>query len=250
MNIESISFKNNKGKNLFGRIYSNEKSGSMGLVFCHGLFSSKDGYKIRKIASSIVESGITLMTFDFSFSGESGSNIEDITIEQEIEDLNSAVIEFKKRGIDSIILAGSSMGGVVVLLYGAKTTIAIDSLITIATPADLKNLLYNNTSIEENDTIAPDGMTSFDKVPLKNAFSIEMTTIDMITNINKINVPVLILQGEKDTIVPSYNADIIKKNLSSSHKMLMIPQGDHHLSDDRSLSIIEKEITSWCRSRL
>ena len=55
-----------------------------------------------------------------------------ITIAQELRDLISAVEEFKRRGREKIILAGSSMGGVIALMYGGLNSKKIDSIITLS----------------------------------------------------------------------------------------------------------------------
>jgi hypothetical protein len=95
MSVEEITFENNLNKRLSGRIYRPDKPGDTGVVFSHGLFSSKDGYKITRLAGDIVSSGHALMAFDFSFSGESGGSISDISVLQEVADLAAAVRFFK-----------------------------------------------------------------------------------------------------------------------------------------------------------
>ena len=67
MIIENVQFTNDKNQKIAARIYYKEAITKTGVIFCHGLFSGKDGYKITRLAGDIVNAGYTLFTFDFSF---------------------------------------------------------------------------------------------------------------------------------------------------------------------------------------
>jgi len=101
MIVEDVNFKNGRGQSLAGRIYREEAASGSGVIFCHGMFSNKDGYKITRMAGDIAAAGFTLLTFDFSFTGESGSAISELSIIQEVDDLECAVEYFRRYGIDA-----------------------------------------------------------------------------------------------------------------------------------------------------
>ncbi len=134
MNVENFTFRNMAGLDLSARIYYPAIQSGKGVIFSHGLFSSKDGYKIKKMAEGIVNCGFTLMTFDFTFAGESPGNIADISVLEEVNDLISAINIFRERGITRLHLMGSSMGAAVSLLAAAKSDDKFESLIIIARP--------------------------------------------------------------------------------------------------------------------
>ena len=48
MSVDNFKFINHRGLSLSGRIYSGNSNHKSGLIFSHGLFSSKDGYKNNK----------------------------------------------------------------------------------------------------------------------------------------------------------------------------------------------------------
>ena len=247
MQIENTHFTNNKKQKISARIHYPEKNNGKGVIFCHGLFSSKDGYKINRLAESITSTGHSLLTFDFSFSGESEGNISDISITQEAADLKCASDFLSSIGIKQYHLIGSSMGGTISLLHAGKESNSknILSIITIATPVDLKKLFKLNigSSIEK---LSPEGYTSIDNIKLNNNFFIEAFKIDMVSHINKINVPALIFHGAGDKVVSVTNADIIENKLQSKIiKKKIIQHGDHNLTDNESMEILRNEIVNW-----
>jgi len=246
MDIEKVTFSNNNGIPLSGRIYRKSQDQTEGMIFCHGLFSSKDGYKITQLADSITETGLCLLTFDFSFSGESGKNISEISLLQEVQDLTSAVDFFRKKGIMKIHLMGSSMGGVISLVYASQAGNLIKSIITIATPVNLTDLFLKNNQIDLKNT-DPNKMTGIEGIPIRNRFFIELAEIDMTSAIKQIKCPVLIIHGARDSIVSVSDSDIITTNLKTQNKTVIIENGDHMLTRDSDLQILKDNINKWIK---
>lgn len=245
MTVEEITFENNLNQRLSGRIYRPDTPGDTGVVFSHGLFSSKDGYKITRLAGDIVSSGHALMSFDFSFSGETGGRISDISVLQEVADLAAAVRFFKESGIKKIHLMGSSMGATVTLLYASRIDPAISSLILIATPVDIRTLFLTSLGIADAASLPENGMTPVEGIPIRNSFFTEVSEIDMQEVLQKIRVPVLAIHGGKDSVVDPKNVDILEDGLETFVKTVVIDDGDHNLTRDKDLRFIKDTILSW-----
>lgn len=241
MEIENFTFPNSIGHKLAARIYSKDKHNKNGVIFSHGLFSSKDGYKITRMAEDIVNSGYNLMTFDFTYSGESSGHISDISIIQEIDDLLCAIQVFKSKGIEQIHLMGSSMGGVVSILAAANNSAPIQSLILIATPLNLSTLIPkgNFSSIKDEDIINISG------VPVKGKFISELGSLDLASAVAKIKCPVCIIHGKLDSVVSVTDFEEIKKLLKSSVDSILIEDGDHNLTEEHHLNLIKEKVTNW-----
>ncbi len=244
MNIDNFKFKNSIGADLAGRVYGDDENTVSGVIFSHGLFSTKDGYKITRLAESIVGTGNRLMTFDFTFAGESPGNITDISVLQEVDDLRSAVHEFRRRGIDSIHLMGSSMGAVVSILAESMDNFSFKSLILIAAPVDLFGIIPGMTP-EDADKLEENGVTEISGIPVKNSFFKELSGIDMIEGIKKINCPVLIFHGRDDDVVDFKNFETLTKNLTVDYDQEVIDDGDHHLTRDQDIALMERRIGEW-----
>ncbi|HOO71255.1 MAG TPA: alpha/beta hydrolase [Spirochaetota bacterium] len=245
MGSEKIFFNSQSGFRLCGRMFSGEKKTGKGLIFSHGLFSTKDGYKITRMADTIVEAGYDLLTYDFSYAGESGGTLADISILKSLEDLESAVDFFRGLGYKEIHLMGSSMGGAVSTLYAGKHPRVPASLISIATPLDLKALYADNMQIKDVSSLPDDGFSVLDGIAIKNSFFKEISGVDMTEVIHSIRCPVLIIHGKKDAIVSFGNTGLFIDNLHAPYKTLFIENGDHNLTQDAELELIKKEISEW-----
>lgn len=247
MIIEPVVFKNGKGQRLAGRIHRAETASRCGVIFSHGLFSSKDGYKITSLAKDIVDAGYTLLTYDFSFVGESEGDISQLSVLQEVNDLECAVRFFLDYGMDPVHLMGSSMGGAVSLLYAAEHPASIGSLVLIATPVDLESLIIDNTDITDVDALPDDGMTGIQGFLIANRFFKEIRKIDIRSAVKKTGVPALIIHGGRDTVVSVENARYVSGHLAGEHEIIIIDDGDHHLTRKEDMDCIRDHALRWFR---
>ncbi len=242
---ENIRFKNNRGRLLAGRIYRPERPCGAGVIFSHGLFSSKDGYKITRLADDIAAAGYALMTFDFSSSGESGGDLCDLSVLQEVEDLSAAVAHFKASGVNAIHLMGSSMGAAVTLLYAARGDAGVRSLVLIAAPVDFRNMFPDIPGACDPASLPEDGMTAIDGINIKNSFFREIAGIDMEETLMKVRVPVLAIHGGRDAVVDPRNTGILEDLLPVFLKTVIIEDGDHNLTRDADIRVIKESLIGW-----
>ena len=241
MDIENFSFRNSRGQELSARMYFNDRNNKRGVLFSHGLFSSKDGYKITQMAEYIVNTGYTLMTFDFTFSGESPGDIYDISVMQEVDDLLRAAGVFGEKGIENVHLMGSSMGGVVSILAGSSDFLSPESIILIATPLMFDGLIPADISDNENE----EGMVYISGVQVNKKFINELKSLDVASAVEKITCPVLLIHGKLDAVVRLKDFERIKKLLTSDCDSLLIEDGDHNLTDEKHLNLIKEKVKNW-----
>lgn len=244
MIIDNFKFRNRRDVELAGRIYRTKSDQKDGVIFSHGLFSSKDGYKITQMAGSILESGFALMTFDFSFSGESPGKIADISILDEVDDLKCAINLFKSRGFEKIHLMGSSLGAAVTILTASSGEFEIESLMLIAVPLSFEKLVpeLKNNDLSDLDS---QGYTSVSGVLVNNRFIREIFEIDMIEAVKEIISPVLLVHGKLDAVVDFGDHDTFIENCTSECLSLVIEDGDHNLTRDSDIKIISENVKGW-----
>lgn len=241
-------FYNSRGRRLPARIYYPEKASGDGVIFSHGLFSTRDGYKITGLADDITATGHTLLAFDFSCTPESGGSFSDLSVRQEVEDLAEAVMFFREKGIGDVHLMGSSMGGAVSLLCTAQGLARPLSLILIATPVRLVDVLAVNITCDVAD-LPHDGYTLIDDVRVKNTFFHEVNSLDIESLLPGIKIPALVLHGTDDRVVNFRNAEKITSDLGGAVKLVAIEGGDHNLTDDNSMIILRSGIMNWLSGR-
>ncbi len=82
------------------------------IVYSHGLFSSKDAYKINQIAPSLHDSGYTVISFSYGYTRHYTTvNPLTIALPQCADELN-AVLEYAANTYNpNLHIIGSSMGG-------------------------------------------------------------------------------------------------------------------------------------------
>jgi putative redox protein len=232
------------GLELCARIYVSAFPYEKGVIFSHCLYSSKDGYKIKKMAEGIVNCGYTLMTFDFTFAGESPGNITDISVLEEVNDLLAAIKIFRERGVKKLHLMGSSMGAAVSVIAASESDDKFESLILIATPLDLLGIIPDMTP-EKADRLEPHGYTSVQGVKLKNSFFRELKNIDMIDAVGKIKAPVIIFHGGMDEVVKFSNHELFMMNIKTETLPFVIPDGDHNLTRETDIDFMMQKISEW-----
>ncbi len=250
MITEKAEFLNNLGQRISGRIYREDPVSRKGIIFCHGLFSTKDGYKITALAENIVKAGYSLMTFDFSFVGESDGKLEDLSVIQEVKDLAAAADFFRDYGMEELHIMGSSMGGVVALLYLEKHPDAFCSAFLIATPVNLTGLIAGYIDPSSVDSLPADGFTVLEGIRLNNGFFREIVQIDVMRAAASIRLPVFILHGEEDQVVSCGDARLLHDGLNGEKQLLTIKGGDHNLTSPEHLDMIWQTLDVWLQKQM
>ena len=249
MNIEEFDI--NRGDAVLrARLYIPGRPAEACVVFSHGLFSSKDGYKITLLAKDIVTAGCALLTFDFSWRASPDPAVSGISLSDEIDDLEAAVEAALSRGYGRVHLAGSSMGAAVSLLFygrGPAAVDKVDSMILIAPPFDLEELIMLNKSGDGAGSPGQAELTAEESGFLKDKFFSEVRELNPALRIGSVDIPVLCIHGEFDSVVPVKNSFRIRDISPSGSRIVVIPGGDHNLTDQKSLEILRHEITSWLR---
>lgn len=204
---EKYFFNNSRGYKLAGILKTPQKSPNVPIViFSHGFDSGKDSPRGLFVADELLKSQIGVFLIDFTGHGESEGSKEESTGEQQTDDLKCAIdliSTIHKIKIDKIGLNGASSGGLVVL-----------------------NFLIEN----KQDSIKA--------VVLRGP-----RTNGMEYHANKIQVPIRIVQGEYDPLLPFskkfYDKLICDKDFN------IINSADHLFSTDKYLSEVADLTVQW-----
>ena len=191
------------------------------MVTSHGFFSSKESDKFVTIGDLFSRNKMAVLRFDFSGCGESDGKIEDTTLTQRIQDLQS-VLNFLKNEFsieEGIGLLGSSLGGCVSILTAAGNP-EIKALVSMATPAYFNDL----TSLDE-----PSHESGGEKI--EKTFIDDVGKYDILSSLKEINCPILIIHGDQDEEVPVSHARMLHEVAKEPKKLVIIGGGNHSLSD-------------------
>lgn len=122
---ENVVFRTSRGLKLAGALLAPDEGLHDVVVFAHGTGSNKSSPRNRGIAERLLDSGVAAFLFDFTGHGESDGIAEQSTLDQQYDDLVSALdfvnsqAYFEDRFIG---VHGSSTGGTVAIHAAAEDT--------------------------------------------------------------------------------------------------------------------------------
>jgi pimeloyl-ACP methyl ester carboxylesterase len=213
------------------------------IVFLPGYASDMAGSKALALDDWAVRAGRAFVRFDYRGCGESAGAFEDFTLEDWRDDA-LAVID---SVASPVVLVGSSMGGWIMLLAALARPERVAALVGIAAAPDFtdwgfddaqKALLAADGRIEEPSPYGPPMVTTrgFWEAGQRNL---------LLGNEIALDVPVRLLQGQRDADVPWQTALTLAERLRSAHvQVTLVKDGDHRLSRPQDIDLLIATIES------
>ena len=114
----------------------------------------------------------------------------------------------------------------------------------IATPLDLGAIIPGRIK-DQLPELDDRGYSEISGIMVNNSFLKEIIGISMVDAVKKIDCPVLLIHGTDDAVVDFSNLALFTANCKTNCTPLPINGGDHNLTDDKDLKIIDRNITEW-----
>ncbi len=222
-----------------------EKSNQFGLVYLHGLLSSKKCKKATFVKEYAIAHNMPYLIFDFTAHGESWGKPEDVRIGRCFQDACDMIRE-KTKGPQ--ILLGSSLGGWIGLLLSQEMPENIKAFIGLAAAPDFTKMLWDHILNEENRNFLKKGGILGPSEETKgycfcNDFFEDAKKYFLLNKKINYNNPVVLIKGDRDFLVPESVAFKVKDNLTSEDVSVWTIKGaEHPLSRPTDLQIIENAI--------
>ena len=241
---------NRKGQNVAVLIEENKNSKGLAFVM-HGSSGYKEQPHIKTIAQSFKDNGYTTISFDTTNSfGKSDGKFEDATTTNYYEDLEDVINWSKKQKWykEPFILAGHSLGALATSLYAEKYPEQIRALAPISNVISWK--LSKLTKSEEDlrkwkEKGIKEWISHSGKLKrLKWNFMEDRMKYDLLENINALQMPVLLIVGEKDTTTPAKHQKIFYDNLPGE-KEIHIINGAEHTFREPYLQELKRYFDNW-----
>lgn len=215
------------------------------VIIGHGVTGNKDRPWAVGLAEALEEAGINALRFSFSGNGESEGKFEASTITKEVKDLKAIIDAADDEGYHRICYVGHSMGGAVGVITAAKDE-RLALLISLSGMVHTKKFCET----EFGDQKPGKGCMWDEKgCPLSQEFVDDMAKIDnVLAKTEKIEVPWLIVHGDKDDVVPVEESQEIYAAAYEPKDLVILEGVDHVYSGDGLQKMIDAVIP-WLKER-
>ena len=253
--MEKVFVKNRKGQKI--AVVVNKTPNQKGLVFVmHGLGGFKEQPHVQTFAKAFKENNYTVILFDTTNTfGESDGNYEDATTTNYYEDLEDVINWAKSQPWyeEPFCLAGHSLGGTCTALYSEKYPEKVKALAPISTvvTGKLSFETYQKEELEEWKRTGWHTSPSSSKPgvikKLKWSHMVDRYEYDILKDVKKLEMPVLLITGENDTSTPVEHHRILFDKLQGRKEFHVIKGAPHTFKEEKHLSEIKKILDKWIK---
>lgn len=227
---EKVFFEDEDSNKLCGIL--SDKGKTSIVVMCHGFSSSKDGKTYLRLEGILNENDISTFRFDFYGHGESEGKFENITLSKAVKNLLGAISFLKSIGYEKFGLFGSSFGGIVSIIVASQ----INNLIFLALKSPVSFHLGRLVARNDEKTIKEwkeKGFIYYDierQLKLNYSFFKDAEKINAYEFAKRINVPTLIVHGDRDENVPIEQSKGLSRIIENC-ELRIIKGADHRYTN-------------------
>lgn len=250
---KKLYIKNRKGQNI--SVLVEEKNNPVGLVFImHGLGGFKEQLHIQAMADAFKQTSYTVVRFDTTNSiGESDGSYEDATTTNYYEDLEDLLTWAKSQTWyqEPFILAGHSLGGICVSLYAQKFPEKVKAIAPVSTVVSGKLSMETEGKEEwrESGWLIVESASKpgvMKKLPWSHMQ--DRQKYDLLENVNKLTMPVLLIVGDNDTSTPISHQQILYNALPEGKKELFVIKGSgHNFRKESEREELKQILDAWIK---
>lgn len=253
--IKKVKIKNRHNLNIV--VLIKEKKKAKGLAFImHGLAGFKEQPQIKIFASAFYQSGYTTVRFDTTNTlGESDGKYEDATVTNYYQDLEDVIKWAKIQDWykEPFCLAGHSLGAACIALYAEKYPNEVKALAPISTLVSGKLSMQTHSRKHLHDWQTT-GWQIYESVSkpgvmkkLKWSHMEDRLKYDLLKNVKKLTMPVLMIVGEKDRSTPIKHQKILYNSLPCKKEFYVIKGAKHTFREREHLDKIREIFLKWIK---
>lgn len=227
------------GTQIVGILHSSEthSAKSPAVIFLHGFTGTKvEPHRIFvKTARALTDAGFTCLRFDFRGWGDSGGNSEDSSITTFLEDARAAtdfLLAQPRVDRERLGYIGMSTGGATAAIASARDS-RVKSLALWNAVADGAQVLRGIASPGHLQSFALDGRVDHKGNWIGRQFITEFGAMKPADELARRPLPVLLIQGGKDDLVPAPHVEMYHRALDGKSprlEKLLLPDADHTFS--------------------
>lgn len=246
---EALTFQDHHGHRSAGILTAPKAKTDRAVLLCHGFLSNKNSTTNKTLTRALTEQGIATFRFDFFGQGESDGPFENITVTIALGQTLAALDWLAAKGYKRIGLVGSSFGGLVAILAAAKKPglACLGLKCPVADFAEVLRLEFGEAGMEHWKTHheIPDVTGGPKPVRLRYALYENCLKYDGYEEAAMIKIPTLIVQGEKDELVPLHQSSRLMGALQGKRQLEIIRGADHGFSKGEDFKKMAALLTDW-----
>ena len=204
---ETISIDGSKGK-LWASLFKPDlKVGEKCdlVVLCHGLNCDHNFELMRRIALDLKSWKFAVLEFDFNGHGESEGRFSEMTIPNEIEDLEQVLAYAQDlRFVRNIAIVGHSQGAVVAAMVAGKHPEDINAVVLLAPSSSVRDDIArgNLFGVEFNPLDPPDSLVLHNGIALGRRYLKTAFRLPIFETAGQYHGGACVIQGNGDRLVP------------------------------------------------
>ena len=228
------------------RYLSINQNSNLSIVFLHGFMSDIEGDKPKNFLNYCKKRKLGFLAVEYSGHGKSSGKFNNSNISKWTEDVRISINKIINK--KKFILIGSSMGSWLSLNQFKYFKNQIKGFLGIGSgPEFLERLMWKKFSDKVKKEIIQKGIYQLKhgeyEYPITYQLIKDGRKNKVLHKNYKIKIPVTMVHGSKDEVVPViYSRKILKIFNNAKKKILVIKNGDHSLSNKVSLKKINKEL--------
>lgn len=220
------------------------------LVFLPGYMSDMAGGKASAVFDWARANGRACLLFDYSGCGESPGDFADGTLSRWCGEL-AALVE--ARGLERVVLIGSSMGGWLMLLGALAMPGRVAALVGIAAAPDFTDWSRSQADkarLASGETVYDANPYGPEPTPMHARFWADGQARLLLDGGIAFDGPVRLIHGQADPDVPwDLSLKTARALRSADVQVVLIKDGDHRLSRDEDIALLLRTIAALPQDR-
>lgn len=243
----NIHFVNHSGERLFGTHHRPDAPSEYGVVLGHCFTCTRHTGILAETGARLTAAGFHVLRFDFSGNGQSEGVFMETSYTKYITEMEAAADFLKTYGVKWLGFAGHSMGAAVSVLAGARNS-GVQAICAIAgrlTGMDPTRIFSQDQQRRFQETGRLEFVSRGRHLELDSRFLNDMLSHDMPAAVASLRIPLLIVHGTLDEIVPSDQAAKAHSVNPDHSELVIIPGADHFFSRVEHRDFAARKIAEW-----
>lgn len=219
------------------------------VVFLPGYMSDMAGTKAAALMVWAEAQRRECLLLDYSGCGESRGRFADGTLSRWSEEVVALV---DRRVAGRVVLAGSSMGGWLMLLAGLLLGPRLAGLVGIAAAPDFTDWGYTpeqKRALAAGETLYEENPYGPDPTPTHPGFWSDGQSQRVLGGEIALDCPVRLLHGQDDaTVPPELSLQLARALRSRDVQVTLVKGGDHRLSRDNDIALLLRTVAALTES--